>query len=103
MRDLNNFHSDPMLWLDHARDINDYGSVVIWAGVGFESLSVIYAPQPPVKGDADGTCRVNVDDLLLVINQWGAGASSPADLDESGLVDVHDLILVINHWTEARP
>jgi hypothetical protein len=57
-----------------------------------------------VPGDANGDGLVDVDDLLLVINGWGACPdpkveSCPGDLDESTTVDVDDLLIVINGWT----
>jgi hypothetical protein len=55
--------------------------------------------------DIDGTCHVNVDDLLLVINAWGACPLSPelcsADIAPpggDGTVNVDDLLAVINDW-----
>jgi hypothetical protein len=58
------------------------------------------APQP------DGDGAVNVDDLLMVINSWGAcpadPAPCPADLapqpDGDNVVNVDDLLAVINEW-----
>jgi hypothetical protein len=49
----------------------------------------------------DGT--VNVDDLLAVINAWGAcpapcPPTCPADITENCAVNVDDLLAVINAW-----
>jgi hypothetical protein len=33
-----------------------------------------------------------------VINNWGAGPGNPADVDNDGDVDLDDLLLVINNW-----
>ena len=43
---------------------------------------------------------VDTDDLLLVINSWGAcAAPCPADLaGSSGVVDTDDLLVIINNW-----
>jgi hypothetical protein len=41
---------------------------------------------------------VDIDDLLLVINSWGGGAGSPADITGNGVVDIDDLLAVINGW-----
>ena len=43
----------------------------------------------------DGT--VNVDDLLAVINAWGA-RGGPADLNHDNIVNVDDLLGMINNW-----
>jgi hypothetical protein len=57
----------------------------------------------PVPGDTNGDLVVNVDDLLAVVNAWGAclnrGMECPADLNGNGTVDVDDLLLVIANWT----
>jgi hypothetical protein len=47
-------------------------------------------------GDATGNQIVNVDDLLVVINNWGNPGLG--DLNASGTTDVDDLTLVINNW-----
>jgi hypothetical protein len=41
---------------------------------------------------------VNIDDLLLVINNWGAGFGNPADATGDWTVNIDDLLLVINSW-----
>ena len=54
-------------------------------------------------GDTNMNGVVNVDDLLDVINGWGACPKPPAacvgDLTGNGEVDVDDLLEVINNWT----
>jgi predicted outer membrane repeat protein len=51
-------------------------------------------------GDANADGSVNVDDLLIVINSWGACKSDccPGDFNLDGFIDVDDLLIVINHW-----
>jgi hypothetical protein len=52
-------------------------------------------------GDVNRDGDVDVDDLLLVVTQWGACSNPltcPADLDVSGAVDVSDLLEVIVNW-----
>jgi hypothetical protein len=53
---------------------------------------------PPCPGDADGNGFVDVDDLLMVIMQWGPCPGCPADVIPDGVVDVDDLLLVIMRW-----
>ena len=57
---------------------------------------------PPV-----GSGTVDIDDLLLVINSWGACPqpcpppnpnTCPADIDGNCVVNIDDLLSVINHW-----
>ncbi len=50
-----------------------------------------------------GNGFVNVDDLLLVINSWGA-TSGPADIAPgcgNGFVNVDDLLAVVNAWGQC--
>jgi hypothetical protein len=55
--------------------------------------------------DIDGNCAVDVDDLVLVILNWGPcpppSESCPGDVDScngNGVVDVDDLVEVILNW-----
>ena len=52
--------------------------------------------------DVNGNGAVDVDDLLDIINSWGACPSPPelcdADVTDNGVVDVDDLLMVINDW-----
>ena len=49
-------------------------------------------------GDVTGNGSVNLDDLLAVINAWGATGPNPADVTGNGVVNVDDLLAVINAW-----
>jgi hypothetical protein len=49
--------------------------------------------SPP--GAPDG--QVNIDDLLLIVNNWGTN-NADADVDDNGIVDIADLLAVINAW-----
>jgi len=60
-------------------------------------------PAPPCPADiapekSGGDGVVNVDDLLLVINNWAAGAGNVADVNGDLTVNVDDLLAVINGW-----
>ena len=84
-----------------ARDLN--GGSVVEAGV--DDVRVVYYNCDPVKmpGDVTGNGVVDVDDLIAVVNAWGACPVPPpscdADLTGNGVVDVDDLLEVINHWS----
>ena len=45
-----------------------------------------------------GNGVVDVDDLLEVINEWGACKSCHADINLDGQVNVDDLLAIINGW-----
>ena len=54
------------------------------------------AKQTP--GDVNGDGYVNVDDLLVVISQWGPCSGCSGDLNEDGVVGVDDLLVILAHW-----
>jgi hypothetical protein len=69
--------------------------------VGIDNARITTEPAQ-IPGDADGNGAVNVDDLLIVINDWGrceVGQTCLGDVDGNGSVDVNDLLLVINNWS----
>ena len=66
---------------------------------GIAKLSLL--PCCAADIDASQNGAVDVDDLLVVINQWGASGGT-ADITVDGDVDVDDLIAVINAWGPCR-
>ena len=71
-------------------EIMPFAAAIQPAGVG------VFSTRP---GDVNFDDHVNVDDLLAVINGWGAcGQQCPADLTGDGVVNVDDLLLVISNW-----
>jgi hypothetical protein len=68
-------------------------------------VAVIVEGTPLNPADINGDGIVNVNDLLIVINSWGAcpptPQNCPADIAPpggDGVVNVNDLLLVINNW-----
>jgi hypothetical protein len=58
---------------------------------------------PAHTGDVNGDLRVDIDDLLEVINSWGACPmpclpQCAADLNGDCTVNIDDLLAVINSW-----
>jgi hypothetical protein len=53
------------------------------------------------NGDANDNAVVDVDDLLMVINNWGdcPCLKCPGDVSNDSEVDVDDLLQVINAWS----
>ena len=50
-------------------------------------------------GDIDGDGRVGINDLLILLGQFGqCEGGCRADIDCSGVVDVRDLLFVIIGW-----
>ncbi|MEM7228395.1 MAG: choice-of-anchor E domain-containing protein [Planctomycetota bacterium] len=72
-------------------------------GGDFEASGIIritYSTKP-VAADATGDCRVNVDDILAVINAFGdlcIQAPCPEDVNDNGVVNIDDLLAVINSF-----
>ncbi len=48
-----------------------------------------------VTGDLDGDGLVGVDDLLILLSQWGDCPDCSGDLDGDGTVSVDDLLILI--------
>ena len=55
--------------------------------------------QNPQPGDTNDDRKIDVMDLLNVIQSWGTcQGPCEADLDEDGSVNVHDLLMVLEYW-----
>jgi hypothetical protein len=67
------------------------------AATGTGTLTIDVAEGCPEDIDGNGT--VNIDDLLLVIGDFGG--NGPADVDSNGVVDIDDLLLVISAFGSA--
>ena len=61
----------------------------------------------PITGDANGDCRVNVLDLLLIRNLLGqnpsTGSNWRADISQNGAINVLDLIQARNNLGSVCP
>jgi hypothetical protein len=76
---------------------------LITAGVSSSNSIQVVSTQPePCPADVTGNGTVNVDDLLLVINNWGQTGSNPADVTGNGVVNIDDLLAVINAWGACK-
>ena len=53
---------------------------------------------PACAADITGDGFVDVNDLLMVIGNWGATGPNPADITGDGVVNVADLLGVIGTW-----
>jgi chitinase len=72
---------------------------MILSSMVFLTTSTIAGDCP---GDINGSGRIDVTDLLEVIDAWGDCPSPcPADIDGSGHVDVSDLLLLLDGWGEC--
>jgi hypothetical protein len=66
-------------------------------GDAIEPLVLDALPVIECAGDIVRDCIVNVDDLLLLLAEWGA-SDSVADINGDGAVDVNDLLLLLAAW-----
>ena len=74
-------------WVMHGRS----------APVAMDS-QVIFFVESKITGDANGDGTVGVDDLLIVIQDWGFCVICDGDLNGDGWANVNDLLLVIANW-----
>ena len=49
-------------------------------------------------GDVNGDNTLGVNDLLAIIDAWGACTDCPADIDGDGAVNVTDLLYIVGNW-----
>ena len=69
------------------------------APVDMDAMVLDLAPLRP--GDVNHDGHVNVNDLLMVINQWGpcpVPNLCAGDANGDGVINVNDLLVVINNW-----
>jgi len=85
-------------YVTSAYAINDDGIMLLVGDDGMgDTVAMVTRPVTKTPADLNHDCRVDVDDLLLVIGNWGAGASW-ADITKDGVVNVPDLLTVIVDW-----
>ena len=75
----------------YVTDYENLGTII-----GGDDVIII---DPPVYGDLNGDGLVNIDDMLIVIGQWGPCDGCVADINETGVVNIDDLLIVIGNWT----
>jgi hypothetical protein len=60
-------------------------------------IDILDPPTTECIADANGDGNVNVNDLLILIGNWGQ-SDSPADVNNDGIVNVSDILLMIDAW-----
>jgi hypothetical protein len=75
------------------------------ANWGFGKIDVFVTVRAACPADIvphpGGRGSVDIDDLLMIINNWGATGRNTADITRDGIVDMDDLLSVINAWGEC--
>lgn len=91
--DLNTLMAPGAPYYRHARDINTSGQVL----AGRSVLTPVWLP-----GDLTGDCHVSIEDLVLVLTNFGLprGSFPRGDVDSDGEVDISDLAILLAHWGE---
>ena len=60
-------------------------------------------PSPCTPGDGDNNGRVDIFDLLLVLEQYGRTCPPPdlceGDVNGDFVVDIFDMLMVLANWT----
>ncbi len=56
-------------------------------------------PPPPTPcADADDDGIAGINDLLILLAQWGSSVEGPPDFDGSGIVGIEDLLILLADW-----
>ena len=50
------------------------------------------------SGDLNCDGSIGIEDLLVILNEWGDCAVCSGDIDQNGVVDITDLLSVIGAW-----
>lgn len=92
--ELVNLVQDPP-FVSQANDINRSGQIIALRSVGTIVLNPVW-----VTGDLTGDCQVSLDDLMLVLVNFGApqGSFPCGDINLDGQVDLTDLATLLSHW-----
>ena len=69
-----------------------------WFGPGTTCDDLSICNESPCPADVDGNGAVAVDDLLLVLGNYGQTGPNEADINDDGIVNVDDLLMVIGAW-----
>ncbi|MCI0629032.1 MAG: hypothetical protein L0Y44_00065 [Phycisphaerales bacterium] len=110
--DLDDFASFMLVYAGPRRDCNSNGifdllDILTGAVADADNNGFADACEPTCDGDFNGTGGVDIQDLLAVVNQWGACAALPApcsaDFDFDGSVDTADLLAMISAWGTCSP
>merc|ERR1711939_1137354 len=80
------------------------GTVICGANGKFNTVKCTKVPPPPppppppskkCPGDIDGNKKVNIEDLLILLAQYGKTGTAKADLDGNKKVNIEDLLILL--------
>ena len=90
--------------IDLTHIISPTGTILARSG----TLAVLLSPVDLPVADLNHDCRVDVHDLLMLLNAWSSQVrvrsqnSPPADINEDGVVDVSDLLILLANWSQLQ-
>ncbi len=63
-------------------------------------VSIAYLGEcgSPCAADLNGDREVSVEDLVMIIVNWGCDGLCGGDINQDGVVDVLDLVGVVTSW-----
>jgi uncharacterized membrane protein len=87
----------PLTSLKVGRAINRHGQILARDNLGTVVLNPVW-----IVGDLSGDCHVSIQDLAILLSNFGSpvGSFPPGDVDGDGQVGLTDLSLLLSHWGE---
>ena len=86
--------------IDNNGDIAGYGTDS--ANNTYQAFEILNVAQPHNLGDANGDGRVDINDLTIVLNNYGQSGMSwsqgSMDGDPTGTIDINDLSIVLGNY-----
>jgi uncharacterized membrane protein len=96
----------PNLTISGASEVLNNGLIRAGGTLG-SSVVVVLTPTGQPMGDLNYDCRVDLHDLLILLDAWGPvpranrrQAGPSADLNGDGVVDVSDLLILLANWSQ---
>jgi probable HAF family extracellular repeat protein len=100
--DLNGLTSAPGWTLGTATAINGSGQIVGYGTVSGSTVAHAFLLTPLKPGDANGDGRVDINDLTIVLANFGqtgmTWSQGCMDGDPTGTLDINDLTIVLSHY-----
>lgn len=94
-QDLRPLVENPPSLLSSAWGINNSGQIAVRAATASGRLTPVWK-----TGDLTGDCNVAIDDLIILLSNFGSpqGTFPRGDVDHDGDVDISDLTLLLSNW-----